>query len=301
MISSKNSFSLDKNNSMNRKNAQWMKYSKLCRSYFLNHDSKLSSFYKKNNIELAGVDYLKTHFLAGTPCSTTHLFWLVLEGEVYGDVGEGFKIMKRNSFLISPAGSPHWIELRSASAKGLWFHFSPTSRWQKLEQVKEVFPASSAASGFNFLIQDFLMTSEFQYPLFDLARSYAMELLMIKIEMLVDAFHQIKEPHFLSKIRELEDKIFHNLKSHWNVQRLSSLMNMSSSHFHRKIIQYLNVSPMEFVLEKRIAIAKNLLLRTDKKISEIAEEVGFLSPFSFSNSFKRVTGSSPQSYRSCLK
>lgn len=46
-----------------------------------------------------------------------------------------------------------------------------------------------------------------------------------------------------------------------------------------------------------ISKAKEILKHTDKRIYEVAMEVGFKDPYYFSNRFKQVTGNSPSEYR----
>lgn len=57
---------------------------------------------------------------------------------------------------------------------------------------------------------------------------------------------------------------------------------------------------MEYITETRIAAAKRLLEKGDKKVYEIAQELGFESSFYFSKVFKKVTGLSPREYQQSL-
>ena len=52
-----------------------------------------------------------------------------------------------------------------------------------------------------------------------------------------------------------------------------------------------------YVAEYRIAIAKNLLISTDKPIGLIAEEVGLPSKATFLRVFKSIAGVSPTEFR----
>ena len=51
------------------------------------------------------------------------------------------------------------------------------------------------------------------------------------------------------------------------------------------------------VQQKKAETAAQLLTSTDLPISEIAESLGFISPFYFSNFFKKRTGMTPSTYR----
>ncbi len=68
------------------------------------------------------------------------------------------------------------------------------------------------------------------------------------------------------------------------------LANLFKRQFDRTIIDYLT--------EVRIEEAKRLLRETELKVSRIASEVGYNSPYYFSRAFKQVTGRSPRQFRS---
>ncbi len=61
------------------------------------------------------------------------------------------------------------------------------------------------------------------------------------------------------------------------------------------------LSPINYLLEKRIEESKYLLASTDYSMSEIAQIVGFSSSSYFSQSFKRATNHTPVSYRKMHK
>jgi len=54
--------------------------------------------------------------------------------------------------------------------------------------------------------------------------------------------------------------------------------------------------PMEYLLAWRMAVAKDLLLRSDIGIAEVAERVGYGSTSAFSTAFSRHVGLPPGQY-----
>ena len=72
----------------------------------------------------------------------------------------------------------------------------------------------------------------------------------------------------------------------------------------RSLQRHLQVAETSFVDEvqaARIAIAKRLLVETDRKLTAIAIDVGCSSLQSFSAMFRRVTGETPSEYRMRLR
>ena len=59
----------------------------------------------------------------------------------------------------------------------------------------------------------------------------------------------------------------------------------------------MGMPPHQFMTLRRIERAKQLLLRTDQSLAEIALEVGFSSQAHFTDQFRRVTGSTPLRFR----
>jgi len=55
--------------------------------------------------------------------------------------------------------------------------------------------------------------------------------------------------------------------------------------------------PIEYILRKRIDIARAYLDKTDLAISDIAEKCGFHNTSYFYRNFKKFTGTSPLTYR----
>ena len=61
--------------------------------------------------------------------------------------------------------------------------------------------------------------------------------------------------------------------------------------------KYCHISPSQCIMGLKLNKAANLLLTTDLKIKEIADQVGFDDPYHFSKNFKQFHGRSPNHYR----
>lgn len=59
----------------------------------------------------------------------------------------------------------------------------------------------------------------------------------------------------------------------------------------------LGVTPLKYIIQKRLEYAKTLLTTTDKSISDIAKECGYSDVAYFSKTFKRVEKLTPNEYR----
>ncbi|WIX82618.1 helix-turn-helix domain-containing protein [Amycolatopsis carbonis] len=72
---------------------------------------------------------------------------------------------------------------------------------------------------------------------------------------------------------------------------------MSSRTLNRRFREQTGTSPLQWLLRARIRQAQHLLEATDHGVDRIAGQVGFGSPTSFRDRFKRIVGTSPQAYR----
>ena len=71
----------------------------------------------------------------------------------------------------------------------------------------------------------------------------------------------------------------------------------SSAHLIRCFREAFGCSPYEYLMQRRIETARQLLCFSRKSIKEIAGMLGFSDQYSFSSCFKARTGVSPSSYR----
>lgn len=81
-----------------------------------------------------------------------------------------------------------------------------------------------------------------------------------------------------------------------SVQSLAIAAGMSRSSFFERFRREVGSTPMEYVTGWRMAIAKDMLLRGDISIAELAERVGYGSVSSFSMAFSRHVGTPPGAF-----
>lgn len=81
------------------------------------------------------------------------------------------------------------------------------------------------------------------------------------------------------------------------VDLLADRCRLSSFHFIRAFRAAFGTTPHQYVRERRIERAKELLVTTPLPVTEICDGVGFHSLGSFSSLFRRLTGETPAEYR----
>ena len=98
----------------------------------------------------------------------------------------------------------------------------------------------------------------------------------------------------LCKARQLIDQCYdHPL----NLTQISSEACFSRYHFLRLFRQAFNKTPHQYLIERRIEKAKELLSANDLRVTDVCFEVGFESLGSFSSLFHKHVGHAPVIYR----
>lgn len=82
----------------------------------------------------------------------------------------------------------------------------------------------------------------------------------------------------------------------WTVAQLASEAALSRSAFFERFSRAVGVTPMEYLLGWRMALAKNLLRHKDITVAQVAEQVGYRSASTFSVAFTRHVGLPPTHY-----
>ena len=72
---------------------------------------------------------------------------------------------------------------------------------------------------------------------------------------------------------------------------------MSVNWFIHNFKSIMKISPMQYIISLRIAMAKGYLENSAKNISEISNEVGYENALYFSRLFRKYTGMTPTEYR----
>jgi len=81
------------------------------------------------------------------------------------------------------------------------------------------------------------------------------------------------------------------------VEALAARAGYTRSHFSRLFRQQTGLSPQQYVINARIALAKELLRGTNLSVSEVARRAGYAELFAFSRQFRQYTGVTPSGYR----
>jgi AraC family transcriptional regulator len=99
------------------------------------------------------------------------------------------------------------------------------------------------------------------------------------------------------KLKQVTNYIDTHLDKELSLTELAALAQMSCHHFARLFKRSTGVSPHQYVIQHRVERAKQLLLRNELTIAEVAYQVGFANQSHLSRHFKRLLGITPKQLR----
>ena len=90
----------------------------------------------------------------------------------------------------------------------------------------------------------------------------------------------------------------HARPSHgWTLDELARAVHSSRSVLAQRFQELVGQSPMQYLTQWRMLLASNLLRRSNVPLSQVAEEVGYLTDAAFSRAFRREFGLPPAAWR----
>lgn len=81
------------------------------------------------------------------------------------------------------------------------------------------------------------------------------------------------------------------------MEQAANVAGLSESHFRRWFQKEVGFNPSDYLMHKRVEIAKDMLRRQELSITDIAMELGFNTSAYFTAVFRKRTGLTPTEYR----
>lgn len=142
--------------------------------------------------------------------------------------------------------------------------------------------------------------------------SYSNMLMLSNIELLLNYCTRFYGRQFITRkaanmdiVSQVEDSLKYYFEERGNtneglptVKNLANKVNLSPSYLSDLLKKETGLNAQDYIHYYLIEQAKNILLQTNKSVSEIAYSLGFEYPQYFSRLFKQKTGKTPIEYRS---
>lgn len=102
----------------------------------------------------------------------------------------------------------------------------------------------------------------------------------------------LRDPQLATALRGIHTQT----AQRWTLAMLARTAGMSRSSFAERFARVIGMTPLNYLLQWRLAVAKNLLAHEQVSVGEVALAVGYESASGFSTAFSRETGRSPKEF-----
>jgi len=168
-----------------------------------------------------------------------------------------------------------------------------------LDEIPSVFKPSNYLKYkemFDLVLKEFINPREFSSIL----------LKSIVLKIIYEIYSDIKNPfinnekinsvHYMA-VKKAKEYIDLNLNQKITLNKLASLVNLSPTYFHKVFTDTLGVTPTEYTTNVRIEKSKELLVKTNLPVYQIAIECGYGNIPYFSYIFKNRVNVAPGEFR----
>jgi AraC-like DNA-binding protein len=225
-----------------------------------------------------------------------HSLRILLQGSMIVETGDARHVMEPGELAICSAGTPMRCFQDGSPAWWMYFILKDGPSWEPLKRHGcSVRPCGSTPLLF-LLLRDILDARALLEPVaVTRARGNARSIVrLLRAEMNRGGS---RLPEHGTTVRELAEAIAAEPGKNWTRQLMADELHVSVSRLKRLFRDELGVSPGTLVIRQRMHRAVELLVNSNRKIGDIANELGYESLHSFTRLFTKYVGMAPGRYR----
>ena len=246
-------------------------------------------------IENIGTTHPNPRYRVSRTNNDMFIFEYILSGSGYIEVnGEKFEVSTNDVYIIEPGQDHAYYANPKNPFKKIWINFYSDIFKEIFKSFglsgKTVFKNSDTLDLFE-QIQNLKKISNFSDDL-------CYEIAPILFKILCNLAISSNKLSSISKTAKLTKQyIDESTYSNTTIEDIANKLNLSKAHIIREFTKSYGISPYNYLIEQKVAIAKKMLLLHNMNINEISIQLGFSDTNYFSKFFKNKTGVSPSQYR----
>jgi len=208
-------------------------------------------------------------------------YWEVTERRHGDETGEPSVLLQSGYFTFDPVNAPVLLN-----------HFP---------DLIHIHSSDAAIDGVSQIIKLIDREARGEFPGRDLILERLVEIMLVESLRSTETDQNFRKAGLLAGLRDSQLaaalRVMHGDVSYkWNVAKLGRQAGMSRSAFANRFAKTVGITPIEYLLQLRMALAKDMLLREKRSLSEAALAIGYESTSAFSTAFRRSTGISPGAF-----
>lgn len=220
----------------------------------------------------------------------------VMEGEGFITVdGFSYDVKEGDTYIIPPSVHYYYDSQPKNPMNKLWLHYDgtlvePLLRFFGLQSKVLLFKTSAS-----FDIMDRIHKTCLTHNDVHSLQSETNVLLFQLLELLANSLYTLRPPE--NKIEAVQKYIDVNPSQNITAKTLAEISGQSVDHTLRLFKQKYGVTPHQYLLHRKIELAKFYLQVTDYGIEQIASELSFCDGTHFSRTFFQKTKQKPSTYK----
>lgn len=238
--------------------------------------------------------YCTDHYFMKRNTYPPLLIVFIREGKMHVEYENQCFDAQKGDVVLLDCSKPHYYHAYNG-LEFLYMHFDGSNSHEICQHILETKGALIQEDS-NILIGRLL------YNMVDYYQNGGIESMFQSSMRIYHLFEYLLKPPVLQTEYEtpVEQSIHYirrNYSEPLNLTKLAEIANLSPYYYAHCFKEETGFSPMEYVTNTRLEQAKVKLIRTQKTVEEIADEIGYSSSSSFINMFVKKVGYSPKQYR----
>ena len=215
-------------------------------------------------------------------------------------VGQQAFRVQRGDILLVDRGIAHSITSYPDDPSDIWTLSAADVVFCEQPPGKLVAACTQANENESFIRQMMMRIQEFSHrgdiPVQEACNHLCAALIVLFRQMLLQssASYEIVEPSLADRVLTYIDQ---NYEKRIELEHLEKVFYVSASHISREFRSKFKISPINYLIDKRLSEAKWLLINTQEPIQNIALKTGYDNVYYFAKLFTNKLGLSPTNYR----
>ncbi|MBE5764135.1 MAG: AraC family transcriptional regulator [Clostridiales bacterium] len=246
-------------------------------------------------VEMIGITHKDKDYYIERKHNDYFVFEYVKSGKGYIQCGgKDYQVESDCVYILQPGSGHKYGSDKKEPYEKVWINFFSSIFSDILvaygHSGKVVFPNSGCERYFDELLEVAEQNSDNEQVYIKVS-----EIIFKIILTLAEKAERKQETSYVANLvkEALDNSIYRKI----TVEEIAKEINFSKSQMTREFKKYYGVTPYKYLLDRKIVIAKQLLLSTGMRVQEISEALGFVDAYYFSDIFKTKTGLSPMAYR----
>lgn len=223
-----------------------------------------------------------------------YLMYLI-KGKMNIELGGNKNVISAGQFLIIKAGTKYFYQSDEGEALCyLWLHFTGSRAEALLKEysietnrLEYAGIRGELLSLWKRMFREFIINDKY----FEKASSALLNEILTELSRGVNRID--KKESILKSVVYIHE----NYSKELSVSMLAEMEELSESYYRYCFKNVTGVTPMQYIIDRRMDAAASMLEKSGMKLNEISEAVGYTDAYYFSRLFKKKFGISPGKYR----